>query len=62
MAESESKIINALWDADRKGESRALRGAIDAARKYGMTDDQIAGELGTTPDEVDRLAREQRLR
>jgi hypothetical protein len=59
MAESESTIINALWKAHRKGFPRPLRGAIKAARKNGMTDAQIAGELGTTPTEVAALAGEQ---
>jgi hypothetical protein len=53
MAEqSESGMINALWDADRKGDRRPLRAAIRAAREYGMSDEQIAGELMTTTDEV----------
>jgi hypothetical protein len=45
-------MINALWDADRKGDRRPLRAAIRAAREYGMSDEQIAGELMTTTDEV----------
>jgi hypothetical protein len=49
---SESGIINALWDADRKGNRLPLRAASRAARKYGMTDEQIAGELMTTTDDV----------
>ncbi len=59
MAESESTIINALWEAHRKGFPRPLRGAIQAARQSGMTDTQIAEELGTTPTEVVVLAEEQ---
>jgi hypothetical protein len=53
MAEqSESGIINALWDADRKGDRHPLRAAIRAAREYGVSDEQIAGELMTSTDEV----------
>jgi hypothetical protein len=53
MAEqSESGIINALWDADRKGDRHPLRAAIRAARESGMSDEQIAGELMTSTDEV----------
>lgn len=55
---SESDIINALWDADRKGFPRPLRQAIQAARSYGLTDEQIAGELMTTPEKVDELGRD----
>lgn len=59
MPESESAIINALWEAQRKGFPRPLRGAIQAARQSGMTDTQIADELGTTPDRVAALVVEQ---
>ena len=45
-------MINALWDADRKGDRRPLRAAIRAARDYGMSAEQIAGELMTTKDDV----------
>jgi hypothetical protein len=55
MAESESGIISALWDADRKGHHGPLREAIRAARDYGLTDEQIAGELMTTTDKVVEL-------
>jgi hypothetical protein len=50
--QSESGVINALWDADRKGDRHPLRAAIRAARDYGMSDEQIAGELMTSTDEV----------
>jgi hypothetical protein len=52
VAKSESQIINALWEADRKGYPRPLREAIHAARDYGLTDEQIAAELMTTPERV----------
>jgi hypothetical protein len=49
----ESGVINALWDADRKGDRHPLRAAIRAAREYGMTYEQIARELNiTATDEV----------
>jgi hypothetical protein len=54
--QSDHEIINALWDAHRKGSSRPLREAIHAARDYGLTDAQIAAELLTTAEEVGRLA------
>jgi hypothetical protein len=50
--QGDSGVINALWDADRKGDRHPLRAAIRAARDFGMTDEQIAGELMTTTDEV----------
>lgn len=53
---SDCGLINALWDADRKGYGRPLREAIKAAREYGMTDEQIAGELKTTTKKVAALA------
>jgi hypothetical protein len=46
------------WEADRKGYPRPLRLAIRAAREYGLRDDQIAGELMTTPEKVDELGRD----
>jgi hypothetical protein len=55
---NESDIINALWAADHKGYPRPLRLAIRAAREYGLKDDQIAGELMTTPEKVDELGRD----
>ena len=58
-AQSESGgIINALWEADRNGDRHPLRAAIRAARDYGMTDHEIAGELNTTIEEVGARATE----
>jgi hypothetical protein len=51
-APSESQIINALWAADRKGYSRPLRLAVEAARDFGLSDEQIAAELKTTSDKI----------
>jgi hypothetical protein len=55
---SDVGVINALWDADRKGYSRPLREAVKAAREFGMTDEQIAGELMTKVAKVAELAAE----
>jgi hypothetical protein len=54
--QSESEVINALWDADRKGFNRPLRAAIADARAHRLTDKQIAAELKTTPEKVAELA------
>ena len=55
---SESDVINALWAANRTGETRPLRAAIRAARDWGMTYEQIAGELMTTTEDVAARATE----
>ena len=55
MGDCESEILNALWNADRNGRRAPLREAVRAARDYGLTDEQIAGELMTTTDKVVEL-------
>lgn len=54
---SETEHINALRDASHRQSPRMLRKAIQAARSD-MTDEQIAGELGVTPEKVDELGRD----
>jgi hypothetical protein len=57
MTEPESQPINALWDAQRRrGGEVPIRKAIHNARSQGMRDEQIAGELMLTTEEIARLA------
>jgi hypothetical protein len=55
---SEADVINVLWAASWKGERRPLRAAIKAARDWGMTYEQIAGELKMTTEDVEARATE----
>jgi hypothetical protein len=48
---SEAQIINELREARRRLSRRMMRKAIEAAHES-LTDEQIAGELGTTPEKV----------
>jgi hypothetical protein len=51
MAGSEAQLINELREARRRLSRRMMRKAIQAAHES-LTDEQIAGELGTTPEKV----------
>jgi hypothetical protein len=56
MTKPESQPINPLWDAQRRGGEVPIRKAIHNARSRGMQDEQIAGELMMTTEEIARLA------
>jgi hypothetical protein len=51
MAAGEAQLINELREARRRLSRRMMRKAIEALHES-LTDEQIAGELGTTPEKV----------